>query len=106
MGSYRGRLEMSGAAGQPLDICIDLDQESLAMQTAGGIEIGEWPLEAVHITGRDDGFTFEIEGDPAWVRTDDDGAFAIEIGLRWAPPRLRRLMAVHSRPGERQPALF
>jgi hypothetical protein len=89
---------MSGETGPPLDICIDLDQESLAMRTAGGIEIGEWSLETVHITGRDNGFTFEIEGDPAWVRTDDDGAFATEIGLRWAPPRLRRLMAVHSRP--------
>jgi hypothetical protein len=93
---------MSEVTDWPLDISIDLDRESLAMRTADGSEIGAWPLETVQITGRDDGFTFQINGVPAWVRTNDDGAFATEIGLRWAPPRLRRLMAVHGRV-DRQP---
>ncbi len=105
MGAYRGRLEMSDVTDRPLDISIDLDQESLAMRTADGFEIGAWSLETVHITGRDDGFTFQINGMPAWVRTNDDGAFATEIGLRWAPPRLRRLMATHNRSAERTAVL-
>lgn len=105
MGAYRGRLEMSEVTDRPLDISIDLDRESLAMTTADGFEIGAWPLETVHITGRDDGFTFQINGVPAFVRTDNDGAFATEIGLRWAPPRLRRLMAAHNRPVERNAVL-
>lgn len=101
MGTYRGKLEMSEVTDRPLDITIDLDRASMAIETVDGFEIGEWPLEIVQITGRDDGFTFQINGMPAWVRTNDDGAFATEIGLRWAPPRLRRLMAVHSRANER-----
>lgn len=105
MGVYRGRLEMSDVTDRPLDVSIDLDREFLAMRSDDGVEIGAWPLEAVHITGRDDGFTFQINGIPAFVRTDNDGAFAVEIGLRWAPPRLRRLMAVQNRPVERYAAL-
>ncbi len=101
MGTYRGKLEMSDVTDRPLDITIDLDRESLAIETADGFELGAWTRETVKITGRDDGFTFQIDGSPAWVRTNDDGAFATEIGLRWAPPRLRRLMAVSSRSDER-----
>ncbi len=55
------------------------------MQASDGEEIGAWPLEEVHITGLHDGFAFRIEGTPGWVGTDNDGAFASEIGLRWAP---------------------
>ncbi len=105
MSTYTGRLEMTEILDRPLEVYLDLDQESLAMWTVDGEEIGEWPLGTVQITGRDDGFTFKIHGIPAWVRTNDDGAFATEIGLRWAPPRLRRLMAAHARPTERYPAL-
>ena len=97
MSTYRGRLQISGVVDQPLEVTMDLDQESLAMRTSTGEEIGEWPLDKVQITGRDNGFTFKINGIPGWVRTNDDGAFATEIGLRWAPPRLRRLMATHAR---------
>ncbi len=97
MSTYKGRLQMSGVVDQPLGIYVDLDQESLAMRTWDGEEIGAWPLHDVQITGRDDGFTVKIQGIPAWVRTDDDGGFATEIGLKWAPPRLRRLMATHAR---------
>lgn len=97
MSTYSGKLEMSDVLDRPLDIYLDLDQESLAMCTVDGEELGEWPLGDVQITGRDDGFTFRIHGIPAWVRTNDDGAFATEVGLRWAPPRLRRLMATHAR---------
>lgn len=101
MGAYRGRLEMSDVADRSIEVSIDLGRESIAMRTPDGFEIGAWPLEMVHITGRDDGFTFQIDGIPAWLRTNDDGAFATEVGLRWAPPRLRRLMAVHTRSTER-----
>jgi hypothetical protein len=94
MSTYRGRLQISGVVDRPLEIYMDLDQESLAMRTHDGEEIGAWPLEIVQITGLDEGFTFKINGIPGWVRTENDGAFANEIGLRWAPPRLRRLMAV------------
>lgn len=97
MSTYTGRLEMSEILDRPLEVYLDLDQESLAMWTVDGEEIGEWPLDTVQIVGRDDGFTFKIHGIPAWVRTNDDGAFATEVGLRWAPPRLRRLMAAHNR---------
>lgn len=105
MGRYTGKIQMSGVIDHPLDIYIDLDQETLAMHTTDGSELGDWSLDSVRITGRDDGFTFQLEGWPAWVTTDNDGAFANEVGLRWAPPRLRRLMAANSRPPERHPAL-
>ena len=105
MSTYTGKLEMSDILDRPLDIYLDLDDESLAMWTVDGEELGEWQLHDLQITGRDDGFTVKIEGFPAWVRTDDDGAFATEIGLRWAPPRLRRLMAAHTKPAQREAVL-
>lgn len=100
MSTYKGRLQISGVVDRPLDIYMDLDREALAMRTPDGEEIGAWPLDKVQITGRDEGFTFQINGIPGWVRTENDGAFATEIGLRWAPPRLRRLMATYAREAE------
>ena len=97
MSTYTGRIQMTGVTDRPLDIYLDLEQETLAMWTFDGEEIGEWPLDEVQIIGKDEGFTFRIHGIPAWVRTNDDGAFATEVGLQWAPPRLRRLMATHAR---------
>ena len=97
MSTYRGRLQISGVVDRPMDIYMDLDRESLAMRTREGEEIGQWPLDTVQITGRDEGFTVKINGISGWVRTDNDGRFANEIGLQWAPPRLRRLMATQAR---------
>ncbi|MDH4117574.1 MAG: hypothetical protein OEX04_10450 [Acidimicrobiia bacterium] len=100
MGTYMGDLTMSGVVTEPLDICMDLNRGFLAMRTSGGEEIGAWHLDTVQILGRqDDGFMFKINGVPGRVRTDNDGAFATEIDLIPAPPRLKRLMA------ENRPAL-
>ena len=94
MGTYMGDLTMSGVVTEPLDICMDLNRGFLAMRTAGGEEIGAWHLDTVEILGRqDEGFMFKINEVPGWVRTNDDGAFAAEIDLNLAPPRLKRLMA-------------
>lgn len=90
MSTYRSRLQMSGVVDRPLDVYVDLDRDNLAMRTREGEEIGTWPLDIVDITGRDEGFTVKIHGVPAWVRTDNDSAFAHEVGLDWAPPRRRR----------------
>lgn len=96
MGTYMRNLQISGIVDQPLDIRMNLNGGLLAMPTSDGEEIGAWPLDTVEIIGRlDDGFTFAINGVPGWVRTNHDGAFATEIDLNPAPPRLKRLMAEH-----------
>jgi hypothetical protein len=43
MTTYRGRLQISGAVDRSLEIHMDPDQESLAMRTPDGEEIGAWP---------------------------------------------------------------
>jgi hypothetical protein len=44
--------------------------------------------------GRDDGLDIVVNGFAGHLRTENDGRFALEIGLRSAPSRLRRLMSV------------
>lgn len=94
VGVFQGKLTVPGVFDWPLSVEIDLTAETLAISSGGG-NIGTWSLEAVELVGHDDGFELHADGDVVRFRTTDDGRFAYEVGLQWAPPRLRRLMAAH-----------
>ncbi len=90
MSNYWATLQIPGIVDKPVDIVMNLDDESLAMETPRGEEIGLWPLAAIQMIGRDEGFTIKIHGVPGWLRTNDDVAIAAEIGLQWTRPQRRR----------------
>jgi hypothetical protein len=92
MGAYEGKLRVPGVVDWPLNVEVDLNDGRLAI-SAGSEEIGAWDIDDIEVRGLDNGFEVRAEGDVILLSTADDGRFAREIGLQWAPPRLRRLMA-------------
>ena len=91
MTAFAGRLEVPGVVDHPIGVQVDLDAETISL-SAEGNHIGSWELDSIRVLGQDMGFELCINGARGTLRTEDDGEFAIEIGLQWAPPRLRRLM--------------
>lgn len=101
MGRFEGSLKMPGEGGSGLDVVIDLENERMLIRTKNTV-LGEWSLDDVGVHSQNDGFHMRIEGEQVILSTQDDAGFAIEIGLRAASPRLRRLMAARLRgePGD------
>ena len=96
MGRFEGSLKMQGDDGSGLDVVIDLENQRMLIRTETTV-LGEWSLDDVGIQTANDGFRLRIEGEQVILSTTDDAGFAIEIGLRSASPRLRRLMAARQR---------
>lgn len=85
-----------GGDTDDLDVEIDLENERMSIRTRTML-LGEWALSDVGVHAENDGFHFRIEGEQVVIRTSDDAGFALEIGLRSAPPRLRRMMGARRR---------
>lgn len=92
MGRFDGSLRMEGEDASGLDVVLDLENERMLIRTEHTV-LGEWSMSDVGIRSENDGFHMRIEGEQVVITTSDDAAFAIEIGLQSASPRLRRLMA-------------
>jgi len=93
MQRFNGSLRLPGEVGPGLRVLIDLSDEHHLQISAASDVIGDWPLEEVGIRAADDGFHLQAEGDEVVIRTDNDPAFAVAIGLRNAPTLLRRQMS-------------
>lgn len=93
---FTGKLRLAESDGYPICVTIDLDAERISIH-ADTIQIGEWARAATEVRGRDNGFVLRLDDEDVIITTDDDGAFAAAMGLQWAPPRLRRLMATARR---------
>ena len=93
MGHFKGSLRLpEDEPGRGVHVEIDLDNEQLTIRTEGGMEIGTWPLSEVGVHAEDDGFHLRMEGEYVVLQTEDDGRFALALGLAAGSPRLRRLM--------------
>lgn len=92
MSRYEGLLRMRGEDGPGLPITIDLRDERLAI-AAGDVEIGDWNRNDVRINADTDGIHIRAEGEEIVLEMEHDAEFAIEVGLKTAPPLLRRRMA-------------
>jgi hypothetical protein len=55
--------------------------------------LGQWDLENVRINAELDGFHMRAEGEEVVLDITEDARFAVDIGLRSAPPLLRRKMS-------------
>jgi hypothetical protein len=91
MSVYDAQLRVGGSNDAPISVVIDLSDDRLSMR-AGETEVGDWNRGDVRITALPDGFHLRAEGDEVILDVRDDARFALELGLRNAPPILRRRM--------------
>ena len=92
MSSFDGRLKVSGEAGLPLGVEIDLTDDRMVVR-AGDAEVADWEIEELRINAEPDGFHILAEGEEVVINVADEGLFAVELGLRSAYPGLRAKMA-------------
>lgn len=92
MSTYEASLKMAGESGPGLPVVIDLRDDRLGI-TSGDVEIGDWSRQEVRINADTDGIHLRAEGEEIVLDLERDAEFALEIGLRQAPPLLRRRMA-------------
>ncbi|HEY7469970.1 MAG TPA: hypothetical protein VIC07_10645 [Acidimicrobiia bacterium] len=88
---YDAQLRLGGSDEEPIRVMIDLTDERLAMR-AGEVEVGDWSREEIRVTALLDGFHVRAEGEEIVLDVTEDARFALELGLRNAPPILRRRM--------------
>lgn len=92
MSTYEASLKLLGEDGPGLAVVIDLRDDRLGI-TAGDVEIGDWSRDEVRINADVDGIHVRAEGEEVILDLARDAEFAVEVGLRQAPPLLRRRMA-------------
>jgi hypothetical protein len=91
MSVYDAQLRVGGSDEAPISVMIDLSDDRVSMWS-GEIEVGDWARSEVRISALPDGFHLRAEGDEVILDVRDDARFALELGLRNAPPILRRRM--------------
>lgn len=92
MATFEGRLRVEGNADSEIGVEIDLDGERMKL-AAGEVEIADWSLEEIRVAALQDGFHVRAEGEEVVIEVEDDGRFAIDLGLKTAHPALRRKMS-------------
>jgi hypothetical protein len=92
MTAYDARLRLDGTDEAPISVLIDLTDDRLTMM-AGEIEVGDWAREEIRVSAMPDGFHVRAEGEEIILDVTDDARFALDLGLRNAPPLLRRRMS-------------
>ena len=92
MDHFDGSLKLSGNDA-PVRVAIDLTDDHIMRITAEEIEIGEWTIGQVAVKAHDDGFHMIADGEEIIIKTNNDPAFALAMGIRNAPTQLRRQMS-------------
>lgn len=101
MAVYDAQLRVEGAKDAPIHVVIDLTEDRLTM-TSGEVEVADWARYEIRVTPMLDGFHIRAEGDEIILNVTDDAHFALDLGLRNAPPTLRRRMSALLRSDERE----
>jgi hypothetical protein len=92
MDHFDGSLKLAGEAA-PIKVAIDLTDDNLMKISADEVEIGQWTIGQVAVRALEDGFHMIADGEEIVIRTDNDPAFALVLGIRNAPTQLRRQMS-------------
>ncbi len=92
MTEYDARLQIEGDASAPLDVTLDLTDDHLRMRV-GDEEVADWAKDQMRVSAMQDGFHIRAEGEAIILDVTEDARFAVELGLRSAPPQLRQRMA-------------
>jgi hypothetical protein len=89
MEHFNGSLRLAGDIAR-VHVGIDLTEEHELRISTENVEIGHWEIGALAVRAADDGFHMLADGEELILTTDDDPAFAIAMGIRNAPPVLRK----------------
>ena len=92
MAFYDAQLRLDGFDEAPISVMIDLTDERMTMRS-GDIEVGDWARNEIRVSALPDGFHVRAEGEEMILDVSDDARFALDLGLRNAPPILRRRMS-------------
>lgn len=93
MAAYDAQLRMEDTDEEPINVLIDLTDDARIVVSAGDVELGDWSRDQVRLTAKPDGFHLMAEGEGMLLDVTDDAQFALDLGLRNAPPILRRRMS-------------
>lgn len=92
MAEFEGKLSVRGDDDPAVAVEIDLDGERMKI-TSGEVEIGTWSLDEMRVSALVDGFHVRIAGEELILNVEEDGRFALDLGLKTAHPALRRRMS-------------
>jgi hypothetical protein len=92
MEHFDGSLRLASELN-PIKVTIDLTDDHVMMVSAETVEIGKWDVAQIAVRALDDGFHIIADGEEVVIRTDNDPAFALALGIRNAPTQLRRQMS-------------
>ena len=92
MAAYEAQLRMDWTDEPPIKVLIDLTDERMTLMS-GDVEVADWALSQIRISPMPDGFHVRAEGEEVVLDVTDDAQFALDLGLRHAPPTLRRRMS-------------
>jgi len=101
MSAYDAQLRLDWTDEPPISVLIDLTDERIKLKS-GEVEVADWALEEVRVSAMPDGFHVRAEGEEIVLEVTEDARFALDLGLRHAPPILRRRMSAllrSDRPG-------
>ena len=79
MTSFDARLRVPGHARLPVNVVVDIAEESLTVSTSDR-QLGEWPLSALEISSQTDGFHMRLDGQEVVLSVADSARFALELG--------------------------
>jgi hypothetical protein len=99
MTAYDARLRLKGTDDSPIHVLIDLTDDRFTM-TAAEIEVASWARDEIRVAPQVDGFHIRAEGEEIILDVTEDAQFALDLGLRNAPPLLRRRMSALLRASE------
>ena len=95
-----GNVRMRGDTGPGVGVRVVAEDRRIRL-VSGNELVGDWTLPEIGITALHDGFNIKAEGEEFILHTEDDVAFAEEIGVAAASPRLARRLAARHNPPER-----
>jgi hypothetical protein len=99
MAAYDAQLRLSWTDDEPIHVLIDLTDDRFTMRS-GDVEVADWQRDQIRVSPHLDGFHIRAEGEEIILDVTDDAQFALDLGLRNAPPQLRRKMSALLRPPE------
>ncbi|HUG31799.1 MAG TPA: hypothetical protein VMM14_02810 [Acidimicrobiia bacterium] len=92
-----GNVRMRGDTGPGVGVKVLVESERLRL-VAGNELVGDWHVSTIGVTSLQEGFKIKAEGEEFTLRTQDDVAFAEELGVAAASPRLARRLAARHNP--------
>lgn len=79
MSSFDARLRVPGQARLPVNVVVDITEETLSVSTSDR-KLGDWSLPELEISSRSDGFHMRLDGQEVVLSVDDSARFALELG--------------------------